>query len=310
MTTDTVPLPTLVPRSGASARSEGQRPGAQAEGPPSGFFDRPEGRIAYEEAGPSEGPLVLLVPGLGDLRAEYRFLASRLNAAGYRTVAMDLRGHGESSIQWSDYSAPALGADIVALLRHLGAGPAYLVGTSMGAGAVAWAAAEAPELSRGLVLLGPFVRDTPPTMPFQQAVLKVLFARPWGPAAWGRYYTSLYPGARPEDLDDYVTRLKANLREPGRLEAAKAMIFASKAKVEERLGEVRTPVLVVMGSKDPDFGKQGAEAEARWVAERLHGTVRMIDGAGHYPHAEMPGPAGDAILQFLGELERTQEASP
>jgi len=264
------------------------------------IFELPEGRIAYEDRGPADGPPVVLVPGLGDLRAEYRLLAPRLNAAGYRTLAMDLRGHGGSSAQWADYSASAIGRDVVALLRSLEASPAFLVGTSMGAGAVAWAAAEAPELVRGLVLIGPFVRDTRPMGALFRALLRLLFARPWGPAAWARYYATLYPTARPEDFEAYAAGLRANLREPGRLEAVLEMMLASKADVEARLGGVRAPALVVMGSRDPDFGQGGPEAEARLVAERLGGSVRMIDGAGHYPHVEFPQETGAAIEAFLG----------
>jgi hypothetical protein len=53
------------------------------------FIARPEGRIAYEVAG--EGPLVMLLPGMGDLRAGYRFLAPALEEAGYR-VANEVPG--------------------------------------------------------------------------------------------------------------------------------------------------------------------------------------------------------------------------
>ena len=54
----------------------------------------PEGRIGYDVAG--AGSLVVLVPGMGDLRAGYRFLAPALRAAGYRVACTDLRGHGDS----------------------------------------------------------------------------------------------------------------------------------------------------------------------------------------------------------------------
>ncbi len=58
------------------------------------YLDRPGGRIGYDVAG--AGPLVVLVPGMGDLRAAYRFLAPPLRAAGYRVACADLRGHGDS----------------------------------------------------------------------------------------------------------------------------------------------------------------------------------------------------------------------
>lgn len=263
------------------------------------FLDRPSGRIAYDDRG--AGPLVVMVPGLGDVRAEYRFLAADLVAAGYRAVTMDLRGHGELSTGWPDYSCTALGQDIVALLEHLDAGPAILIGTSMGAGAVAWAAAEAPERTAGLVLIGPFVRDVPPWSKLRGAIqlllIKVALAGPWAPRVWGGYYDALYPTRKPADLDDYRSALVRNLGQPGRMAALKGMIYSSKADVAARLGDVRAPTLVVMGTKDPDFANPAGEAAI--VAELLKGTVVMIDGAGHYPHAEMPDIASPPIFDFL-----------
>ena len=55
------------------------------------YLIRPEGRIAYDRTG--EGPLVVLVPGMGDLRSTYRFLVPVLVAAGFSVVSVDLRGH-------------------------------------------------------------------------------------------------------------------------------------------------------------------------------------------------------------------------
>jgi len=92
---------------------------------------------------------VLCVPGMGDLRDEYRFLTPQLVAAGYRVITMDVRGHGETSVQWPDYSVGAIGNDMVALIRHLNSGPATIIGTSMAAGAAVCAATEAPEFVTG-----------------------------------------------------------------------------------------------------------------------------------------------------------------
>ena len=60
---------------------------------------------------------------------------------------------------------------------------------------------------------------------------------------------------------------------------------------------VKAPTLVVMGTKDPDFSDPAAEA--RVVAARLGGEVELIEGAGHYPHAEMPDYTASKILDFL-----------
>jgi pimeloyl-ACP methyl ester carboxylesterase len=283
--------------------AETTMPATESARPGLHFLSRPEGRIAYTDEG--SGSLVVMVPGLGDLKEEYRVLALHLVAAGYRAVAIDIRGHGESSTKWSDYSSSAVGSDIVALLKELNAGPATLIGTSMGAGAAAWAAAEAPEAVNRLVLVGPFVREVPMAW-WKKALFRVImntaFVGPWGPSAWGMYYASLYPTAKPADFEAYKRHLVANLKEPGRLAALQEMLAASKSDVEQRLNEVRAPTLVVMGAKDPDFDDPRIEADT--VARLLKGRAVMIEGAGHYPHAEMPDTTAPAILDFLGRKVR------
>ncbi len=259
------------------------------------FLPLAGGTIAYDDTG-GAGPLVVCVPGLGDLRTQYRFLAPMLQRAGYRVVTMDLRGLGESSVPWPDYSPAAVGADIVALIRHLGAPPAIVIGNSMAAAAAVWAAAEMPDRITHIVLIGPFVRDIPPSWPTAM-LLKAALLRPWAIAFWSRYYASLYPTSPPADLDDYRARLRDNLAQPGRLDALKAMIWASKDPCEARIPEVRARVMVVMGSRDPDFTDPAAEAKL--VADRLHAETLMVKDAGHYPHAEMPDRVAEPITRFL-----------
>ncbi len=261
------------------------------------FLQVPQGKIAYDDTG--SGPLVVCVPGMGDLRGEYRFLVPQLTAAGYRVVTMDVRGHGESSVGWTDYSVAGVGSDIVALVRHLDTGPAVVIGNSMAAGAAVWAAAEAPELVRAMALIGPAVHGDV-RWPFR-LLLAVLFARPWGPSAWVRYYTTLFPTRKPADWNAYTAGLRRNLAQRGRLEALHQMMIVPKAASESRLARVTAPALVLMGSKDPDF--KSPEAEAKWVASQVKGDCQMIAGAGHYPFTDMPEITGPKILAFLNQLQ-------
>jgi pimeloyl-ACP methyl ester carboxylesterase len=268
------------------------------------FLDYANGRIAYDQSG--AGPLVVCVPSMGDVRGEYRFLAPRLAQAGYRVVTMDVRGHGESSTAWDDFSVAGIGSDIVALIRHLNAGPAVVVGDSMAAGATVWAAAEVPELVACAVLVGPFVRSEPSL--FTHVLFGTMFSRPWGPAMWQWYYKTLYPTQKPEDFAEYVHKLRKNLAERGRMEALQKMLAASKSASEQRLGMVKAPALVLMGTKDPDF--KDPEAEARWVAEQVNAQMHMIEGAGHYPHAEMPDAVAPLVLEFLAQQAAPAAAEP
>lgn len=262
------------------------------------FLNQKNGQIAYDVAG--EGPLVICVPSLGDVRGEYRFLVPLLVKAGYRVATMDVRGHGESSTSWDDFSVAAVGEDILALIRELGAGPAVIVGTSMGGGAAIWSAVEAPELVCGMIMIDPFVDGDGNR--FLVALLSLMFVRPWGPSMWMKYYSSLYPTRKPADFAEYSSALHENIKQRGRLEAVLEMLRASKRPSGERMPKVTQPALVLMGSKDPDF--KNPEAEAKRIANAVRGSYKIIEKAGHYPHAEMPDLVGPLILTFMQSLSK------
>jgi pimeloyl-ACP methyl ester carboxylesterase len=121
---------------------------------------------------------------------------------------------------------------------------------------------------------------------------------------WLKYYQTLYPTRPPQDFDAYCQKLKANLAQPGRMEALLAMLFASKEASEERLPVVKAPALVLMGSKDRDF--KDPEGEAKMLAGHLHAPYTMIQDAGHYPHAEMPEITAPIVISFLQGLNMPQ----
>jgi pimeloyl-ACP methyl ester carboxylesterase len=260
------------------------------------YLKQEKGTIAFDDQG--SGPLVLCVPSMGDVRGEYRFLIPQLISAGCRAVSMDVRGMGETSTEWNDFSVVGIGKDMLALIRELDAGPAVIIGTSMAAGAAVWAAVEQPALVRGMILVDPFVRGDGNW--FMGTLFSLMFARPWGPAMWKKYYSSLYPTCKPDDFTQYADALKSNLKERGRLEGLLHMLHASKRASGERISSVVQPSLVLMGSKDPDF--KNPEAEAQWLAGHLKTKYTMIENAGHYPHAEMPEKTGPIMLKFIESL--------
>lgn len=264
------------------------------------YLERPGGRISYDDSG-GDGPLVVAAPGMGDLRQVYRLLAAELVGAGYRFVSMDLRGMGESTIDWQDYSDEAIGADLVALIDELGSGPAIVVGNSLTAASAVLAATTRPDAIAALVLMGPFVRDVP-TSWFQKLAFRALLLPPWGRSAWVSYYRKqMYPLAPPTDHDEYVSALADNLGEPGRFKAFHSLAFNSHAAAEARLDDVSVPVLIVMGTADPDFPEP--TEEARYLSERLAAELHLVEGAGHYPQAEAPETVAAAIRAFVSDRD-------
>ncbi len=263
------------------------------------ILHRPDGTIAYDLLGDPAAPLVILGAGLGDIRATFRFLAPRLVEAGYRVANVDLRGHGESSVDWPDYSTTAIASDFLALIDELGGAPAAIVGSSYSAGAAVIAAHQRPDAIRAIALTGAFVR-TPRGSLLTRLGQSLVTHGPLGRSLWLSWYDKrLWPLHKPADYPEQFAALKANLSEKGRMPAAQAMMRAGHDRSAAVAGEVTTPAMVVMGSKDPDFPDPLAEAD--YVVNALGGSVEklIIGRGGHYPHAEAVDVVAPAIISFL-----------
>ena len=260
------------------------------------FLIRPDGRVAYDLAG--SGPLVVLVPGMGELRSSYRFVAPALRAAGYRVACTDLRGHGDSDATFASYGDTDTASDITALIETLGA-PAIIAGNSMAAGSAVLVAAQRPELVLGLVLVGPYVRDAR-TSSIKRLMFRVAMARPWIAVSWKALMPRLYAGRQPEDFDDYRHQVIASLHQAGRAKAFSLTTRTSHAAAEASLPNVSKSTLVIMGEQDPDFSDP--KGEAAWIAATLHGEAVMISGAGHYPQSQQPEVTTSALIAFANRV--------
>ena len=262
------------------------------------------GTIAYDVTG--EGPLIVLAHGMGDSRHSYRFLVPALVAAGYRVANVDIRGCGDSSLGWDGYSRTDIAGDLVAVVRHLG-GPAVIIGQSISGGAATIAAATAPDLVSGLVELAPFTRKQ--SVPLGGMVrvkryrngsthLMTTLLR-GSLSSWKKYLDLAYP-TKPADWAGELARIEAKMGEPGRMAALQAMARSAPTDAGAQLPNVTCPVLVVQGGLDPDWADPREEGE-KIIADLPAGLGELvvIDGAGHYPHAQTPEELLAPVLPFL-----------
>ncbi len=141
-----------------------------------------EGRtLAYEEQGSGEHLVVLLHGLLLDARSN-RGTAARLAASGHHVVSLDLLGHGRSDhpAHASEYRMDVYAEQVVALLDHLDAPGAVLVGTSLGANVSLFVGARHADRLRGLVLEMPVLEWAVPSaaLSFVPLLLAVHYAAP------------------------------------------------------------------------------------------------------------------------------------
>ena len=121
------------------------------------------------------------------------------------------------------------------------------------------------------------------------------------------YFPTFYPTRRDADYTEHRAAVAAGLARPGHLRAFRATTRLSHDPAEAVLDQVHTEVLVVMGTKDPDFPDQQAEAD--FITAHLGGRIAMIPGAGHYPQNEFPELTTPEIVRFaLGIKGDRQDA--
>ena len=255
-------------------------------------------RIAAELRG--SGPLVICSPGMGDSRDAYYPLADGLVEHGFRVALLDLRGHGDSDTGFPAYGDEATAEDLLAAIDAFGDGPVYLAGASMSAASAVIAAGRRPDAVRGLLLFGPFVRNGSGGRAAALA-LRLMLLRPWGPAVWRLYATSLWKGLGPAGARARAKESVRLLSRKGRWAAfAATAAGADHSVVAPWLPRVKAPSLVVMGEADPDWKDPRAEAE--WIAGQLGSEILMVPGAGHAPMLEAPDVVTPRVLAFLQEV--------
>ncbi|MGV9667740.1 alpha/beta fold hydrolase [Nocardia niigatensis] len=274
------------------------------------FVALEHGRIACDVVG--DGPLVVLSHGMGTWRQEFRHLVGPLVGAGYRVVNADMRGHGESSPGWPSVtgkeaiSRTDVARDLLGVIRHFG-GPAVIIGHSLSGGSATIAAAEAPELVSAIVEIDPFtltqrlhLGTMVTSRRYRRGMLRLFATQGFKSFTWWfRYLDIAYP-TKPADQDSYLDGLRTVLRRPGRWTEFMKTGATTPADAHARIADIRCPALVLMGVDDPDFADPRAEAEAVVAAMPPGlGQVAMVEGAGHYPHAQCADRVAELVIPFL-----------
>jgi len=258
-----------------------------------------------------EGPLLVLLHGFPDTPRSWDGIRSRLNGAGYRTVAAYLRGYQpETVVEGRPYDARTTAIDAVRLLDSLGEERAVLIGHNWGASIVYAAAHLHPGRTRAVVAIAiPPARLLRPTPYLLFRTRHFLALRlPWAEAAVRRndfaYLDTLYrrwaPNWSGPDREASLADVKACFRDPVALHGALAY-YRAWSPIESRSlgGRVSVPGLVVGGTRDVIDAAAFRAAPSCFDARC---EVLVVDGAGHWPHREAEDRFVERLLAFLGSL--------
>ncbi|KAJ3328386.1 hypothetical protein HDU76_010054 [Blyttiomyces sp. JEL0837] len=260
--------------------------------------------ITYEDSGITSDsarlPVIYCLPGIGDFRHSYRFLAPKLQKDGFRVICQDLRGVGDSGTGFKSYNIEDCASDVVAVLDHEQINKVIIIGNSLSAAVAVTVAAEHPSRVQAIITTGGFFRDQPSDAYFRP-MTHLLFNHLWGQPMWSTAYRSFFK-MPPADLDSYMSAVKQKmLSNCDHASVLGYMIRATKVHAWSKIGSVKSPVLLMTGSKDPDFTDPIAEMDL--IAENLTGSSKVnkavITDVGHYPHVEKVDDTYAAISEFL-----------
>ncbi len=241
--------------------------------------------LAFDDLGPRDGRPVLLLHGFATNRAEnWKRLGwtGAFERKGFRTAAMDWRGHGESGKPHDPlaYSRAALVGDAAALLDHLGISRADVMGFSMGARLALALALDHPGRIDHLVLGGVGGR---------------LFEPPAAPGALAEAMTAEDPETITEPLLRSFRHF-ADEQGEDRLALAACSQGQGATFTPEVLGGLKMPVLVVAGGRDQLAGDPQILADAIPGARAV--TVPGCDHFSVIPHALFKA----SVFDFVDDL--------
>ncbi len=249
-------------------------------------------RLHYTDRGTADDTTLVLLHGLQDCAANWDGAADRL-ADRYRVVTLDLRGHGDSDPSAERaYSQADFSNDIGRLLEGLILGPVVLVGHSFGGRAATVYAAANPDMVAALVVVDSDIVANSHGEP------EYASAGDWRSLADViEYLCTLQPYATTEAIERQAAHLTTEL--PGGKWTLKADPAVLKAHVRTNLqpewSRLQCPTLVLRGRASTVLNHEAAVA----LKEALSGArIAELEGAGHWPHQEIPG-AFDATLRWF-----------
>ncbi len=265
----------------------------------------PGGRLVVVAEG-SGPPIVLIHAGVADRRA-WGAVAPLLVAAGYRVVAYDSRGFGESTTKEVEFSDRA---DLVAVLDALKIGRAALVGNSRGGQTALDAAIEYPDRVAAVVGVGAGLggfegEPTADEVILFEAYERIDAADPFDADALTDFEVRIWmdgPGAAPgrvaPPLRDALRAMARPLNEPGRVRGHSVPL---EPAANARLGALGCPVLAVAGALDFSDVVQVAE---RLATAAPNARAIVWPDVAHMIGMEQPERLADTIVEFLAPLDR------
>lgn len=264
------------------------------------------------EAGPEDGPLLILLHGFPEFWWAWRHQITPLAAAGYRVIVPDMRGYNLSDAPQdvAAYHLNTLASDVVELANVLGADRFDLVGHDWGAIVSWWVAATCPDRLRKVVVMSgphPDVWSSQALRHPTQALRSTyvgFFQLPWVPEAtlgtfdFAGLRTMMQASAHEDTFEPgALDRYAEAWTHPGSLTAMLNYYRALRElDVPSEPTRITPPTLILWAGEDSFLERHVAEAG---LALCDNGQLVVVEGATHWLHIEQAERVNREVLSFL-----------
>ena len=248
-------------------------------------------RLACDDAG--SGDCAVLIHGHPFDRTLWEPQLAALRD-GFRVLAPDLRGFGQSPVTAGTVTMRQYAADLEGLLDDLGIGRAAIIGLSMGGLVTMELAAARPERYWAIGLVATTAEPVTPHERVTRRQRADAVERDGMGVLVDYMHTGLYGPACPPAIRDRVDAMMAAASPAGAAAALRGR--AERPDYRPVLARLDIPALVCAGSADPWSNR---EVTAEMIACLKRPEVLMIDGAGHLPNLEAEREFNDALRAFL-----------
>ena len=252
-------------------------------------------KLAYVELGDPNGPPLLLLHGYTDSSRSWSLTAPHL--AKYRLLIPDQRGHGGSDAPECCYSTSQLAYDAALFLDALGVKRAAVAGHSLGSMVAITMAAEHPKRVSGIVLIG-----STALVPVKRGdwLYDNVAALNWPLDPNSQFMRDWHPANQPTAVDRvFAEAVRSEFMTIPPHVWRGVMRELASVPVGRHAADVKAPVLVLSGGKDPLFP---AEHHASLLKAFPQAKGQVFRELGHNPNWEQPGAIAAAMSPFLESL--------
>ncbi len=246
-------------------------------------------RVHYNAEGPADGPVVVLVHGLGGRGDDWRDLAPYLANAGFRVYMPDLAGYGLSERPAGfSYSVHDEAEIVVGFMDALGLKQVDLGGWSMGGAIVQHIAFRHPERARRLILFDAAgIKETPKW--------DVRLFTPDNTEQLAQLDALLMPVS--PDVPGFIARDIVRLSRKNAWVVRRALdsMMTGQDATDKLLPQLKMPVLIVWGEKDRITPLSQAQTMHSLVPQS---QLDVIPGCGHLAPRQCAAKIGPDVVQF------------